>query len=276
LFGRRILVLIPHPDDEAVGAALAIRRARAQGADVFGLDLTHGCPPREAQWPWARGEAYERRLATRRREGLAAARELGMTRLADDGVPARRLRQALPAALRRATEAADAYRIDTVWVPAYEGAHADHDAANALATALKRVRPALAIWEFAEYNNAGGKPRANAFPDRRAGEISLELEDENEGRWKTHLLGIYRSEAFNLGVVSRGREVFRERFRPLPAHDYARPPHPGRLYYERFQWVPIRVPQVDFTTSAEVSAAIAAFLADPPGAGPAGRPRRGI
>ncbi len=51
MFGRRILILIPHPDDEVVGAALAIRRAVKNGALVFGLDLTHGCPPREALWP---------------------------------------------------------------------------------------------------------------------------------------------------------------------------------------------------------------------------------
>ena len=260
MFGRRILILIPHPDDEVVGAALAIRRAVARGSDVFGLDLTHGCPPREALWPWSR-MTYGARIETRRREAMAAARELGMTRLADDGLAARQLRRALPAAYARARDAVAAHAIDMLWVPAYEGAHADHDCANALAFALAREVPGLAAWEFAEYNNAGGTRRANEFPDARGDELTVPLDDDNEGRWKTHLLRLYRSEAFNLGNVSSGKTPFRESFRPLPRHDYARPPHAGRLFYERFHWVPVGVPPIDFTTSAEVSAAIVAFLA---------------
>jgi LmbE family N-acetylglucosaminyl deacetylase len=268
MFGARILVLIPHPDDEVVGAALAIRRAVARGSAVFGLDLTHGCPPREALWPWAR-VTHETRVATRRREAAAAARALSLVRLADDGLAARRLRFALPAAYDRLAAAVATHAIDTLWVPGYEGAHPDHDAANALAFALMRARERagapIAAWEFAEYNNAGQGPRgrrANAFPDLRGGEIAIELEDDNEGRWKSQMLALYRSEAFNLRNVSGGPAPFRESFRPLPRHDYARPPHANRLFYERFHWVPFGLPPIDRTTSAEVSAAITAFLAD--------------
>jgi len=259
MFGQRILILVPHPDDEVVGAALAIRRAAERGAEIFALDLTHGCPPREALWPWAR-KMHAERVARRRREAAAAARELGLTRLADDGLAARRLRHALPAAYARVRAAAEAHAIDTLWVPAYEGAHPDHDCANALAAALARARPAIAAWEFAEYNNAGA---ANDFPDARGGETRIALADEDEGRWKTHLLRLYRSESFNLRNVGAGKTAFHESFRPLPRHDYARPPHAGRLFYERFHWVPLALPQIDRTTGADVSAAITAFLADP-------------
>jgi len=270
MFGRRILVLVPHPDDEVVGAALAIRRAVADGASVVALDLTHGCPPKEALWPWARmsyeraAAAQERRIAIRRREAAAAARELGIARIADDGLAARRLRYALPAAYQRIRAAADAHAIDTLWVPAYEGAHADHDCANALAAALQRERARerveIAVWEFAEYSNAGGTKRANEFAETRGGEATLVLAHEMERRWKTSLLRLYRSEAFNLRNVSAGGTRFQESFRPLPRHDYGRPPHAGRLFYERFHWVPVKVPGIDFTTGAEVSAAITAFL----------------
>jgi LmbE family N-acetylglucosaminyl deacetylase len=263
MIGRRILILVPHPDDEVVGAALAIRRAAERGAAIFALDLTHGCPPRETLWPWAR-KTHGERVVTRRREAAAAARALGLTRLPDDGLAARRLRHALPAAHARLRAAAEAHAIDTLWVPAYEGAHPDHDCANALAAALARARPEIAAWEFAEYNNAGQEPRArraNDFPDARGGETRIALADEDEGRWKTHLLRLYRSESFNLHNVGGGKAPFHESFRPLPRHDYARPPHAGRLFYERFHWVPFNVPAIDRTTSAEVSAAITAFLA---------------
>jgi LmbE family N-acetylglucosaminyl deacetylase len=262
MFGRRILILIPHPDDEVVGAALAIRRAQAQGAEVFGLDLTHGCPPREALWPWAR-MTHAARVETRRREAAAAARELGITRIPDDGLAARRLRHALPAAFARLATAADAHAIDTLWTPAYEGAHPDHDCANALALALARAQPAIAAWEFAEYGNAGGVRRANEFFAARGGEIAISPADAEEGVWKGRLLALYHSEAFNLRNVGGpvGKGAVRESFRPLPRHDYARPPHPGRLFYERFHWVPFPVPAIDRTTGAEISAAITAFLA---------------
>jgi LmbE family N-acetylglucosaminyl deacetylase len=269
VFGQRILVLIPHPDDEVVGAALAIRRAVKNGSSVFGLDLTHGCPPRETLWPWAR-MTHDARVATRRREAAAAARELGISRFADDGLAARRLRHALPAAYARLRAAAAAHAIDTLWVPAYEGAHPDHDCANALAFALtqerERAGAPLAAWEFAEYSNAGGKRRANDFAEPRGGETAIALDDDHEGRWKSQMLAIYRSEAFNLGNVSArsksgGMTPFHESFRPLPRHDYARPPHAGRLFYERFHWVPFALPPIDRTTGAEVAAAITAFLA---------------
>lgn len=259
MFGKRILILVPHPDDEVVGAALAIRRAVAGDSEVFALDLTCGVPPKEAFWPWSR-MSRAARVETRRREAAAAARELGLMRLADDGLAARRLRFALPAAYARIRDALAGHAIDTIWVPAYEGAHADHDCANALAFAVTRNVPGLAAWEFAEYNNAGGRKHANEFLDARGGETTIEPEDDNEGRWKTQLLRLYRSEAFNLGNVSSGKTPFRESFRPLPRHDYSRPPHPGRLFYERFHWVPVKVPPIDFTTGAEVSAAIGGFL----------------
>ena len=253
MYGKRILVLVPHPDDEAVGAALAIKRAVAAGSAVTLLDLTHGCPTHAAT---------PERIAQRRREAEAAAAALGVMRVADDGLPARALRGALPAVFRRLLSEIDNRGIDTLWAPAYEGAHPDHDCANALAFAALRARPGLAAWEFAEYNNAGGRRRANEFPDRRGGEIAIDADAAGaEAHWKAGLLGLYQSERFNLRNV--GATAVREAFRPLPAHDYARPPHSGRLFYARFHWVPIRVKQIDFTTSGEVSAAIAGFLAQP-------------
>ena len=251
MFGKRILVLVPHPDDETVGAAIAIRRGVAAGSTVTLLDLTHGCPPHAAS---------AERVARRRREGETAAAALGVTRIPDGGLPARALRGALPRALGRVIAAIDAHAIDTLWVPAYEGAHADHDCANALAFAARRARAGTTVWEFAEYNNAGGVRHANAFPDIRGGEIEIAATDE-EARWKSDLLALYASERFNLKNVG-GAET-REAFRPLPARDYSKPPHSGRLFYARFHWVPLRVRQIDFTTSAEVSAAIAGLLAAP-------------
>ena len=68
----------------------------------------------------------------------------------------------------------------------------------------------------------------------------------------------HASERQNLNYVG----VERECFRPLARYDYARAPHPGTLWYARFQWVPFCHPRVDFTAPEEVSKAILGYLAE--------------
>jgi hypothetical protein len=66
-----------------------------------------------------------------------------------------------------------------------------------------------------------------------------------------------------------------------PAHDYGAPPHVGRLFRERFHWVPFRHPRIDWAASAEVYRDIGAWasarLAPRPtalGDQPSGKPRQ--
>lgn len=56
MFGNRILLLIPHPDDEVAGCCAAVGRARGARCRVFGLFLTDGVPDKRSLWPWQRGE----------------------------------------------------------------------------------------------------------------------------------------------------------------------------------------------------------------------------
>lgn len=251
MFADRILVLIPHPDDEVVGCAAAIARARAGGAEVHGLHLTTGVPGVEVAWrpDPARNAA---RVARRRAEALAAAERLGLVPVAFSDRPTRTLRLHMTDALAEIRDAMDRLRPGVVWVPAYEGGHQDHDVANALASLLA---PAVPVWEYAEYNNAGGRTRSQDFPDARGGETVLTLTDAEQAE-KRALLALYESERGNLAHIRSGREAFR----PLPAHDYGSPPHAGTLFYARFHWVPFRHPRIDFTRPAMVSRAIAAFM----------------
>jgi hypothetical protein len=45
----------------------------------------------------------------------------------------------------------------------------------------------------------------------------------------------------------------------LPRHDYSAAPHPGKLFRERFHWLPFSHPRVDFEPSESVRAALANF-----------------
>jgi N-acetylglucosamine malate deacetylase 1 len=250
MMAGRILILIPHPDDEVVGCAAAAVHARRQGARLFGLYLTSGIPPREALWPWQRTR-YAAVVARRRAEARLVAERLGIEPRHFSDRPSRRLKNHLPEAaaeLRRALVESEA---ELVWVPAWEGAHQDHDAANFLAARAAGKTP---IWEFAEYNYAGGRVRSQRFADERGAETEWRLSLE-EAAEKRALLALYRSERGNLKHIRS--EI--ESFRPLPAHDYARAPHAGTLFRERFHWVPFRHPRIDFEPNRAIEAALAAF-----------------
>ncbi len=252
MFGKRILILVAHPDDEVVACAASIARARAQGATVTTLYLTHGCLGRDVLWSWQR-KHYEHNVARRRAEAEEAAMALGVQPVGWSARPARHLWRELPQVFEEVKAALAQYRPDQVWVPAYEGGNPDHDALNAVGF---KIKPRLSVLEFAEYNFFGGKARTQSFvsTDETARVILLTPEEIAS---KKAVLKIYASEAGNLSSLG----VEQESYRPLSSYDYAQLPHQGKLWYARFQWVPFRHPRVDFTDPTEASKAIVAFLA---------------
>src|SRR5262249_12175538 len=159
---RRILILAPHPDDEIVACGIAARRARLTGARIFVLFLTTGVPAPEAFWPWQRC-SHAARVA-RRREEARAATALGGQTLALCHYPSRGLRHHLDGAAAETGRDIAECGAGELWVPAFEGAHQDHDAASALAAQFADFVP---VYEFAAYNFAGGRVRSNEFPDHR-------------------------------------------------------------------------------------------------------------
>jgi LmbE family N-acetylglucosaminyl deacetylase len=250
MFAPRILVLVPHPDDEVVGCCAAIGRARAKGCRVFALYLTNGVPDAALFWPWQRA-GHARQVLARWRETAAVQALLGLEEAGRQDVPTRslRLRMAETAALIQRTLEATAATM--LWTPAYEGGHQDHDVANALAS---RLAHRVALWEFSEYHNAGGRVRAQEFIAPTGRESVLTL-DPAEVTHKRAALALYASEAANLGYIGSVREAFR----PLAAYDYARAPHPGVLFHARFRYI-WGHPRVDRTPPAAVRRAIAAFI----------------
>jgi LmbE family N-acetylglucosaminyl deacetylase len=254
VYAERVLLLVPHPDDEVVGCAAAIGRAVAQGGRVFAFYLTNGVPARDVLWPWDRA-GHPARVARRWREAGRAAARLGLEEAGRQDIPTRTLKSHLTRTRETLERLLDTVRPDIVWAPAYEGGHQDHDVASFLASL---VQPRVPVWEFSEYNYAGRCVRSHAFFAATGGEQTLVLQPD-EAATKGALLALYASERGNLRHIATEREAFR----PLPAYDYARPPHEGPLFYQRFQWVP-RHPRVDHCRPVEVCRALAAFA----GAGP--------
>jgi LmbE family N-acetylglucosaminyl deacetylase len=244
---RRILVLAPHPDDEVVGACAAIGRAKAADDRVFCLYLTTGVPAPEVLWRWQR-KRHPGMVIRRTDEARLAAKLLDIGFIAVAPWATRTLKDHWESARTLIAETVKAEKIDALWAPAFEGAHQDHDVANALASTF---REHLSVSEFAEYNLAGGRVHSQEFVATNGTETILQL-TPNEQRMKRRALALYASEQRNLGHIG----VEREAFRPLPRQNYSRPPHEGRLFWQRFQWVPFRHPRIDFEKPEAVRRAI--------------------
>ena len=159
-------------------------------------------------------------------------------------LPARRLRHDLDNAADAVSDAIAASAADALWVPAFEGGHQDHDVANALA----------ADWRIGcQSGNSPPiiSPAAGSVPTslrRGAAARSRSLRRRARRHGSDRRSPAYASERGNLRHVGLAQETCR----PLPAHDYGAPPHPGRLFRERFHWVPFRHPRVDFAPSCEI------------------------
>lgn len=257
IFGRRVLILVPHPDDEVVGAAHAIERLIAAGGEAFGAYLTTGVPPRAARW-FGNATSYARAVETRWQEATRVRERLGMQSALRRALPARSLKTDLSGAFDALAKVTRRLEIDRIWTPAYEGGHQDHDAGNFLAAQLAGpFSNQLRVFEFAEYNYAGRQVQSQNFPDSTGAETRLELDAEARLR-KQNLLSLYASERRNLGAI----RFEHESFRPLAEHDYRSAPHAGPLFYERFHWVPFH-PRIDFCRPHELCAAFAHYCVDP-------------
>lgn len=249
-FGQRILILVPHPDDEVVACSATIARAQAYGATIYATYLTHGCVAQSVVWPWQKN-SHQQKIIRRVQEAQHVAQQLGIQPAAWSKRPARYLWRQLPQVCDEVLATIERYQIDQIWVPAYEGGNADHDALNALGSYLSVM---VSVLEFAEYNWLGGHSNSHHFPYPTPETISFELTPE-ERATKAALLALYASEKRNLSYV----ETMRESFRPLTHYDYQKPAHPGLLWYMRFQWVPFHHPDIDRTKPTQVSRAIQAF-----------------
>lgn len=249
MFAERILVLIPHPDDEVVGAATALARLRAHGGHATGAFLTSGVPANAGAWiPTPR--RYARRVARRTEESTRVAEELDLAVAGRRPIPSRELKRHLAESLRWLREEAESARADLLWVPAYEGGHPDHDVANFLAS---KLADEYEVWEFSEYHFAKGRVSGQTFVRPNGSEALLSLDGAERAR-KRRLLDVYASERRNLGYVGLEQECFR----PLAAYDYGERPHPGKCFYERFHWVPFH-PRIDYCRAEDVCEALLDF-----------------
>jgi LmbE family N-acetylglucosaminyl deacetylase len=151
----------------------------------------------------------------------------------------------LPHALKLAMALIEEVKPEALLTLAYEGGHPDHDSCNFLGYVLGR-RLSLPVWEMPLYHRSSDG--VGVFQEFLGEGDELVLQPTNEEIEKrTQMLRTYVSQ----GEMLQHFAATTERFRPLGGYDYSKPPHPGVLNYEAWQW-PI--------TGSEVAAAFTDFL----------------
>jgi len=155
--------------------------------------------------------------------------------------------------------------VPAVYVPAYEGGHPDHDAVNLAVAVLRSRRPELVAREFPLYRRGSAglsvqapQPAAGTSPKPfdvlPLGDDALALRRCLARANASQLLPSLLPLLALAWAAGRGRA---EPSRPLPAHDYTRPPHSRALLYELY-------------TRRRFGEFRAAGIAALPGAAPAG------
>lgn len=237
--GIRVLLVAAHPDDEAIGATTMIRWVR----DLHILHTTDGSPENLSDAISAgcssRAEYAElRRLEMARALCLAGRSSLRLHRLefADQACSYQ-----LPELTRAVCECIRAVRPELIVTHSYEGGHPDHDATafavhNAVRICARESCGSLAqlptIIEMTSYHNGPSGMATGAFLTRGdCREFVVELSD-SERALKSAMLNCHQSQRRTLVYFGNDRE----RFRTAPRYDFSQAPHPGRLFYEHFNW----------------------------------------
>ena len=231
----RTLVLVAHPDDEAVACGGLLQRMREPVVVI----CTDGAPRDE--FFWREYGSRVRYAAVREQEAREALHHVGggdplfLHHLQDgsDIFVDQELCRRLPQAVEMISDMIVLQRPDAILAPAYEGGHPDHDACNFIAAVVGREYQ-IPVWEVPLYQREPGETQFQRFVRPRGNEVLLDISGEELER-KLAMWDSYVSQRTVLTQFVPELEIFR----PLAAYDYSSPPHEGKLVYEAWGW-PIR------------------------------------
>ena len=223
---KNVLLIAPHPDDELVGATFIIKKVLFK-TNLIIFFPTNGVISKEEMWLWEK-KNYKLKLEQRINEMKRSLKHLGIKKFYVQDIPTRKLKTNINKTFLKIKEIIKRNRIDTLFCPAFEGGHQDHDVINFICSRFKNNH---SVYEFAEYNFFKNRINCNEFIKETKNQKTLVL-SSNEKKEKKKLLNIYYSEKGNLDYLAFDKETYRKIFN----YDYSLPPHPGRLFYRRFSF----------------------------------------
>jgi N-acetylglucosamine malate deacetylase 2 len=225
----RTLVLVAHPDDEAIGCGILLQRMR-EPVVAFATD---GAPRSSFFWA-AHGsrESYATLRWSEATRALAFAGVHDFCQLSEwNPIADQELFLNLECAYKSLCDCIESELPQAILSLAYEGGHPDHDCCSFLA-AIAGTRYELPVWEMPLYHRANGVLAHQAFI--QGGEIVV-TPSSKELTAKRAMFSAYESQAQVLADFSAEVELVRS----AKNYDFALGPHSGLLNYEAWGW-PIR------------------------------------
>jgi LmbE family N-acetylglucosaminyl deacetylase len=230
---RTVLLIAAHPDDEVVGAGVAM----ASLPNLKVVHVTDGVPddPRYATWAgFDTPEAYRKARGGEARKALdlLGVPPGGLIRL---GFVDQQLSRKLVPLSQALAKVIRSHRPDVVITHPYEGGHPDHDATcfathHALWLLEQGGDPVPSLVEMTSYFCRKGERVVSEFAQGNAGAVSLLLEEDDRAR-KAELYGCFDSQKDLLATFPL--EV--ERFRPAPRYDFNEMPQVAEILYDQYE-----------------------------------------
>ena len=230
-----VMIISAHQDDESIGAGSRLCRL----TEAYVVHVTDGAPRNPevaARYGFSTREAY---ADARRRELLNAMHIAGVPedRLICLGYVDGEAALRMVDLVLDIAQLIDDHEPEIIITHPYEGGHTDHDStafAVHLACGLLRregVEPP-AVLEMTSYHDRDGERVVHDFlPHERADlDQRLVLLDEEEQDLKRRMYECFTTQQGVLQTFSTAME----KFRPAPRYVFTRPPHEGRLNYEKY------------------------------------------
>jgi N-acetylglucosamine malate deacetylase 2 len=231
----RVALVVAHPDDEVIGVGAQLRR----WSDAHVIYVTDGAPRNGADARNAQFASVLQYAAARKAEALSALSLAGISpeRTHWLNCPDQEASLNLPAITEALAQMLGEIRPAIIITQPYEGGHPDHDAtAFAVHTACNLLQRhqglSQCLLEMTAYHNRGGQMVTGEFLPESGSFIKTVCLSYQEREFKRGLFRCFKTQQSVLQYFP----VEMERFRLAPHHDFTAPPHPGRLYFELFNW----------------------------------------
>jgi LmbE family N-acetylglucosaminyl deacetylase len=236
LFRRPVAIVAAHPDDELIGLGSLLPHFQEIRAIVH---TTDGAPRDGPDIRNAGAATWLDYAQLRRNEFRASlqASEISPDRAICLWIPDQQAAFRIHQLTLRLASIFTRLHPRFVFTHTYEGGHPDHDSTAAAVhyavACLRRAGlPNPRLFEFASYHASENGMETETFLSNLQAPFELRVLNDAERLAKRKLLAAYVTQK---SVLSQFPLCY-EPVRAAPEYDFTKPPHPGTLFYELFDW----------------------------------------